>query len=254
MKLIISDKIIQIILIILGAISILYSIILIFRGVTFYQFFIILGILLISVNLFFLAYPSLFKYSLIAKILKYLLIVFLISFIIIESRIIYVGNKKDTTYVDYIVVLGAGVKGYTPSLTLQYRLVTALQYHHQHPNTKIVLSGGQGNGENISEADAMKKFLIDNGVDENLLMIEDKSTNTFQNLVLSQKIIRKFDNRSNLKIAIVTSNFHMLRAKLIAKRINFEPYGVPAPIPAWLAPTYYIREYFGICKSFLLDR
>ncbi len=84
---------------------------------------------------------------------------------------------------DYAVILGAKVNGEIPSLSLQFRLDAALEYAIQYPHVYLILSGGQGPGEHISESEAMKRFLVKNGIQEERLLIEDLSTSTYENLL-----------------------------------------------------------------------
>ena len=100
-----------------------------------------------------------------------------------ESIIIYNGNHHDNEKPDYLVVLGAGLRGNSISASLLYRLETTLDFHEMYPDVKIVVSGGQGTGESMPEALAMRNFLVDNGVDPSLIIMEDKSTNTYENFL-----------------------------------------------------------------------
>ena len=81
------------------------------------------------------------------------------------------------------MVLGAGLRGNSISASLLYRLETALNFHEMYPDVKIVVSGGKGEGENMAEALAMRKFLVDNGVSPSLIIMEDKSTDTYENFL-----------------------------------------------------------------------
>lgn len=176
-----------------------------------------------------------------------LIIIWFISFIFIELNI-FIGSIPDKEVkCDYIVILGASVKGEKLSFSLENRLNKAKDYLKENPNIKIIVSGGQGDGEYISEAEAMKRYLIQNGIKENNIIKEDKSTNTYENIVNSKKIIDSFDGK-NEKVLIVTSDYHMYRAKVIAKDNNIEAYGIPSKTPFFLLLNHYIREYFAIIK------
>jgi uncharacterized SAM-binding protein YcdF (DUF218 family) len=249
-------NIMGIILILLGVYSIAYSFSIMAFGVTFSKFFLavgvlftILGIIVIFIDEKYLVHKPKF----VVKLIKFMFILLLSSFIIVESFIVYHGSKSDTAKVDYLVVLGAGLWGETPSLTLKQRLDESLEFIKVNPNTKVVLSGGMGPGEAITEAEAMKRYLIEQGVDEKLLIKEDKSTSTKENLKFTREVLRQLDNRENLKIKIITTNFHMFRSKLLARSNGFEVYGQPAPIHPLLIPAYYIREYMAVIKSFVFD-
>jgi len=100
----------------------------------------------------------------------------------------------------------------------------------------------------------MKIYLTDHGIYEGRLIKEDKSKSTMENLKFTKNIIAKLDDKENMKLMIVTSDSHMFRAKFLAKRNGFKALGMPANTMLALKPTYYIREYFGVIKSFLLDK
>ena len=180
--------------------------------------------------------------------------ILLISFIIIEGLIIVGGRDVPTKKVDYVIILGARLYGDIPSPALLERLKAAREYLDENDDTKVVVSGGQGPDEYISEAKAMEKYLVDNGVNSDRIIIEDKSTSTFENLKFSSNRIAEFDNRDNLKILLVTNKYHIFRAKLLAKRLGFVAYGLPAKIPPTIILKSYIREYFAVIKSYFYDK
>ena len=156
------------------------------------------------------------------KVLKSLLIIG-ISLAVVSSSFLIIYGKTDTaTYnEDAVVVLGAAVHGKTPSRTLRYRLKKAVDYHKQNPDAIIIVSGGQGAQEDISEAEAMKIYLIENGVASDKIIKEDKSTSTTENFAFSKEILDKtFDN--DYDVAFVTNEYHILRASLCAKRAGLE--------------------------------
>lgn len=183
-----------------------------------------------------------------------ILFIFAVSFLLVESLIFIEGNKTTTEKVDYVIVLGARLYGDIPAPALLERLKVAKEYLKENEGIKVIVSGGQGADENITEAFAMGKYLTNNGIDINRIIIEDKSTNTFENLKMSLDKIREDDNRKNLKILIVSNKYHIFRAKLLAKRLGVIPYGLPAKIPPTIVLNSYIREYFALIKSFLFDR
>ena len=147
---------------------------------------------------------------------------------------------KETT----VIVLGCQVKETGPSRMLRERLDAAYGYLVENPDAKCILSGGQGPDEPESEAMAMYKWLVNKGIDENRLYIEDKSTSTEENIAYSKELIK----RENLPeaITIITSEFHQYRANEIAKSLDMESYSVSSPTLITLLPTYYIRELGGI--------
>jgi len=251
-------RIIGIIMCILAIFCLLNSLCTMALNVTFWPFFLFLSIVLAV-----LAYLHLkIQLNMINKFIKYgsiiihtLAILFIISFIIVESLIIGSGNAKDSEKSDYVVILGAGLNGDVPSLTLSQRLKASIELLDILPeDTKIVVSGGQGPGETITEAEAMKRYLVEQGISADRIIKEEKSTSTEENLVFSRKLIREIGSKENIKITIVTSNFHMFRSKALAKKAGFEDVQCwSAPILSLLIPTYYVREYLAIINSLVLN-
>lgn len=188
------------------------------------------------------------------KITAALAIVFIVFFIIIESIIIMEGRSMKKEKVDYVIVLGARLYGSTPSPSLLERLKAAKEYLIENEDVKVVVSGGQGANEDIPEAHAMKKYLIDNGIENSRILVEDKSTSTFENLKMSLDKIKEVDDRENIKVLISTNRYHIFRSKLLAKRLGMIPFGLPAKIPPTTIIRSYIREFFAVIKSFLFDR
>jgi len=231
--------------------------ILFYGRVTFAEFYFGLGVLLIVIGLF--KRKSKKEYMLIkpGKVKAAIKICFsicLASFVIIEALIIQSAISTHMEKRDYLVILGAGIRGEVPSKALFQRLYTSLEYIKMNPNVKIVVSGGRGPGESITEAEAMQRFLINHGVEKNQIIKEEKSTNTLENMKFTAKVLEKFEKKENIEIVIVTNNFHMLRSKFLAHRQGLRAYGYPAPLLPMLAPTYFVREYFAVIKSFVFDR
>lgn len=189
------------------------------------------------------------------KMLLFLFLAVALSFIITEGFIIKYAGLDENVEVDYVVILGAGLYGDVPSPSLHYRLAAAAEYAKEHPEADIVVSGGQGPDELISEAEAMKRYLMNNGISEGRIITEDGSTNTWENITLTKAVLQHNTDK-NIKILIVTSEFHMFRSILLARRCGFEAYGKTAPTPAYpkyLKPSYFLREYFAVIKSLVLD-
>lgn len=144
-----------------------------------------------------------------------------------------------------VVLLGCKVNGKSPSLMLRKRLEAAYRYLEEHPDVPCIVSGGQGPNEGISEAQCMYDYLTEHGIDSSRIYMEDKSTNTDENIRFSQKIIEK--NDLNETLAIATDGFHELRASIIAQKNGVETVGaIPADTPFYLLPTYWVREWFAI--------
>ncbi len=143
-----------------------------------------------------------------------------------------------------VVVLGCQVRGTSPSLMLRRRLDTAYEYLAEHDEICVVVSGGQGGDEEISEAECMYRYLVSKGISEERIYIEDNSANTQENIRFSRKIIESEGLPSD--ITIVTDGFHQLRADIFAKREGIRSYNISSGTPMWLLPTYWVREWFGI--------
>ena len=178
----------------------------------------------------------------------------LVIFIGIESIIIYNGYYHDTQKPDYLVVLGAGLRGRSISASLLYRLETALDFHEMYPDVKIVVSGGKGEGEDMAEAAAMRNFLVDNGVDQSLIIMEDKSTNTYENFLYTKNVLEEETGKEDFTITIISNNFHMYRAKFLAKEVGFNTYSYPAPSHKVSALVFYVREFFGVIKAYIFKQ
>ena len=152
------------------------------------------------------------------------------------------------------MVLGAGLRGTKISTSLLYRLETALDFHELYPDVKIIVSGGQGEGEKISEASAMRNFLVDNGVDSSQIIMEDKSTDTYENFLYTKKILDEESEVEAPTVTIISNNFHMFRAKFLAKEVGFNALGYPAQSHKVSAVVFYVREFFGVIKAFIFRR
>lgn len=241
-------------ILVFSAVVISYSVAALAYRVSFAKFIIIMGIFLAAVGTFLIQerYKIHIPNVLVIAI-KVILAAFLISFVVVEGLIIYQGSKTDNEKVEDLVILGAGLWGETPSLSLRQRLDESLDFIKKNPDTKIVLSGGMGPGETITEAEAMKRYLVERGVDEKLIIKEEKSTDTKENLKFTKELLKKINGKEKAKICLITNNFHMFRAKLLAKSLGFEVYGQPAPLHPLLVPAYYLREYFAVIKFFIFD-
>ena len=129
----------------------------------------------------------------------------------------------------------------------------ALWYLEQQLTVPVVVSGGQGRRELISEAEAMKRYLVQNGIDERRIIKEDKSTSTMENFKFSKEILMDMGITCD-SITVVTNDFHMFRSKLLAKRNGFNAYALASKTPDFVLPNCYIREYFAFVKSFFVDK
>ncbi len=129
------------------------------------------------------------------------------------------------------------------------RIMTAKRYLEKEPSAICVVSGGQGSDELISEAECMKRVLMENGISEDRIIMEERSTSTDENIRFS---LEKLKERGiSGPVTIVTNEFHQLRAQMIAESYGLESYSLSAPTAKYLLPTYWLREWFGVCYQFV---
>ena len=168
-------------------------------------------------------------------------------FCVIEAPIVRDARTTADEDVEYLVVLGAGLHGDTPSLSLTDRLDAALEWLSAHPDCVAVVSGGQGPGETMTEGEAMEVWLEARGIDPGRIIVEDRATSTWENLELSFALIRERGGEPDGNTAIVTSEYHLHRAIAMAARLGVECSGV-AGRTSWptLALNYFIREAFAV--------
>lgn len=151
-----------------------------------------------------------------------------------------------------VVVLGCKIHGESPSVMLRRRLDAAITYLKKNPNADCVVSGGVGAGETFSEAYVMKKYMVENQIEESRIFMEEKSTNTATNLKFSTQIIN--DNNLSKDLVICTDGFHQLRGYLYAKRLGYESRALSCRTQPLLVPGYAVRELGGIFKLFVLEQ
>lgn len=169
-----------------------------------------------------------------------------LCFVVVEGFILFHMFSKPQEDVDYLVVLGAQVRGDTITKSLKYRLDEAYDYLVEHPDTKVIVTGGQGEGENISEAAAMRNYLVEKGIGRERIVMERYATNTKQNLTYSRALIEEKD----ASVGIVTNSFHVFRSVSIARKLGMENVtGIPAKSDRLLLPNYMIREFFAVIKD-----
>lgn len=178
--------------------------------------------------------------------------------IFFDGVIFLFGVNKNNEKSDVVMVLGAGLNGDQISAMLKTRLDGAIKYAKQGTGEElIIVSGGQGSDEKISEAEAMRRYLVKNGISNNRIVMEDKSTSTFENFKFSKDIIEKSTGKyiEDLDIKVFTNTFHCMRSYFLSQRLRYgevSTYGTRTPL--YLAPVYYIREIAAFGKSVIFDR
>lgn len=241
-------KLFPVILIILGLIGLTYCIFGLSLGWGFYfglKMFLIIGLAFIVqglMNTFCVKYRN----SLVNKIINTCIILFIMSFLIVQTLIVSGSKVNSNEKVEYIIVLGAGIRGDEPSIELRNRLDMAIETFKENEQGKIVVCGGKGSDQSFSEAYVMEKYLVENGIDKSSILKEDRSTNTYENIENANSIIKSIDNRENIKVGVVTNDFHVYRSKLIAKKLGLESVGIPAKTPLYITPNHYMKEYFSL--------
>ena len=174
----------------------------------------------------------------------------------VEGLLLFRGQQDNRALPsDAVIVLGAGVNGTEPSLILQSRIDAAADYLERHPDVLAVLSGGRGPGEEITEAKAMAQGLTQRGIPASRLILEEASTSTAENFARSRELLeRRGVDTETATITVVTSDFHCFRAHLIAQRAGLKVLDIPAE-SGWplLDANYYVREFFALGKTLVLD-
>ena len=167
-------------------------------------------------------------------------------FLVIEGMIMNKFASKPAAGADYCIILGAQWKENGPSYVLKERLDAALEYLKENEGTIAIVSGGQGANESISEAAGMRSYLLEAGIPDERIIVEDKSSNTYENLVYSGTYM----DRANQRCVLVTNNFHMFRALCIARRQGYgHPEGLSAGSYPAMLPNNLLREFFGVVKD-----
>lgn len=169
----------------------------------------------------------------------------ILIFGMVECQIFRHLWKEPDTELPIVVVLGAQVRGMRPSRALERRLEKAEAFLKEHPDTLAVLSGGQGDGEDITEAQCMYNWLTEHGIASSRLILEECSTSTEENLKFSAAFLDK-----TAPVGILTSNFHVYRALRLAKKQGYaKPCGIPAKSDARYQVHYLVREFFALVKE-----
>ncbi len=187
-----------------------------------------------------------------------LILVGVLSFGGLFAAVMYGSYNHITGDPQVMVILGCRVMpGGEPSMLLQDRLETALDYLEEDPDILVVVSGGQGSNEPVSEAACMAGWLEERGISEDRIFQEDQSSNTKENLIFSKDLLaREGIDVGETDVLVVSNGFHLTRARMLAERFGYgEVSTLAAPsshIPSRIQ--MYIREPLALVKSFLLDR
>ena len=170
----------------------------------------------------------------------------LLVFVIAEGCIVSQMSAEPKEDLDYMIVLGAQVHGERPSRALKLRLEKAAQEWERCGKPTLLLSGGQGDGESITEAECMKRFLVEKGIPEDKMILEDESVSTMENL----QFCARLSDCKEKKTGIVSNNFHVYRALKLAKKQGYQDVcGVSAGSDWRYQIHYMVREAFALVKE-----
>jgi uncharacterized SAM-binding protein YcdF (DUF218 family) len=180
-----------------------------------------------------------------------------ISFLLV-SYIIYAflyGRITGLRRADFVVVLGSGLSGDRVPPLLAGRLERGLRAYQtldrrRKTSPVLIVSGGKGSDERISEAEAMARYLIERGLPEDRVVREDQSRTTEENLRFSREIMEL--SRPGYRCIIVTSNYHVFRAAIIARRVGVNGQVMGARTAGYYWPSAMLREFAAVFLSYKL--
>ena len=159
------------------------------------------------------------------------------------TRVIKGMHSEPAEDLEAILILGAQVRGRVPSRSLKKRLECGLSLSRKMPDAVLILSGGKGPGEEITEAQCMKNYLLTNGVEETRIVLEENSTTTKENLSFSDALT----GCGSLRTGIVTNDFHVARAMVLAEKAGYtESVGIPSSSDPVLELHFIVREIFAL--------
>ena len=169
--------------------------------------------------------------------LEFAFIAFLVGF----------GNTSSVDYTeDAVIVLGAGIRGDQVTQVLQFRLDSAVEYHRKNPNALIVVTGGMGLQETVTEAYAMEQYLLRRGIPQEKILKEEQATSTQENMKFSKTLLDAYYKR-DYSVVVITNNFHLYRGVQYAKQAGFEDVsrkGAPLVWYQWI-PCYLLKLWIG---------
>lgn len=214
---------------------------------------VVLGISAIITGIFYeninkLIKSGFFKCCKVAVIAILCIEIALISFIAIYGVADNISYSEDA-----VIVLGAGIRGDKVTLPLKMRLDKAIEYHCKNPEALIVVTGGQGFQETVTEACAMEKYLVEQGVEKNKIIKEENATSTAENMEYSKVLLDKyFEN--DYSIVVVTNNFHVFRGTRIAINTGFKDVShMHAGLQWYNLMPCYLRESLAVLKMLVFE-
>ena len=170
-----------------------------------------------------------------------------------EALIIHASFGDQDESCEYMVVLGAKVRHDGPSVSLMDRIWAAADYMDAHPDVIAIVSGGKGGDEPMTEAQCMFEELVKLGIDPDRIWIEDKATSTWENLHFALDLIEEKTGQRPEKIGLLSSEYHLFRAKMFAKECGVEAVGIPARTSRLSQMVnHFMREVAGVWHYLIL--
>jgi uncharacterized SAM-binding protein YcdF (DUF218 family) len=184
-------------------------------------------------------------WKLIRKPLAIILAIVLVAMAITAVPILLSVDSQPDIPSDYLIVLGADVDGEAPSPILQNRIDAAYAYLTAHPNTICIATGGKGDDENLSEAQCIFNHLTAMGIEADRIWMEDQATSTVENFQYSIALLKEQTGGIPENVGVLSNEFHLFRASLMAKNQGLKPIFVAAPTSNLIVRiNYTIREIF----------
>lgn len=181
-----------------------------------------------------------------------LILILGIAYALTLTVLMILGGRNHPKEQTTVIILGCRIKGTKPTRMLRRRLDTAFDYMQKTPSTVCVVTGGRGDDEQISEAQAMYEYLSAKGISPDRIIKEDKSTTTFENFKFSTEITDHLGLPR--KMTVVTDGFHQYRSKLIAQKLGIKTYAIPALTEPRFVFIYWIRELMALTKFFIKEK
>ena len=184
-------------------------------------------------------------WKLIRKPLAIVLAIVLVIMALTSVPILLGVRSQAEAACDWLIVLGAGVDGDTPSPILQDRINAAYDYLTKHPDTVCIATGGKGDDENLSEAQCIYNHLTQMGISGDRIRMEDQATSTVENFQYSIDLLKQETGSIPKSVGVLSNEFHLFRASLMAKNNGLSPIFIAAPTSdAWTRIYYTVREIF----------
>lgn len=186
------------------------------------------------------------------KVLKVIVVILLLSECLLVCFLAVYGKIDTTDYSeDVAIVLGAGIHGDRVSAALKQRLDTFLEYYEKNPDAFVVVTGGQGYGETVTEAYAMEKYLVERGVPKHKIIKEESATSTNENMKFSAEILQKKFGKEFTSV-IITNGFHIYRSMRYAEQNGIiKPKHVSAGLEWYNVIPCYLRESLAVIKLWI---